>query len=198
MTKKVYHGETPEEIANNIAGNIDEKYQKSIMDFINKAMKKPEISSEVNTGNPVVKKIQIYQADESRINNGEIVIVRTATSTLIAPVLKHSAVKTDISIEISAEGENPLSSGNTSNSDGKILPKVVDNTEMSLFVENNTKSQDGIIPLLVIPHRSEDNDNESSISQILDYFQKYHSEDISIGDFDFSVVHLSGKLIIIK
>jgi len=191
MTNKVYHGETPEEIANSLAGNVDEKYQKSIMDFVNKAMNKPNVSSETNTSDIPVKKISIYQADESRVNNGEIVIVRTATSTLVAPVLKHSTANTEISIEISAAGEKPLTNG-------KILPKVVENTEMSLFVENNTKSQDGIIPLLVIPHRSEDNDNEASILQILDYFQKYHSEDISIGDFDFSVVHLSGKLIIIK
>jgi len=198
MSKKSFRGETPEELAKSIAGQVDEKYQKSLMDIVNKAMNKTGASPDASSNDSAIKKINICRTDDSNPHKREIIIIRTATSTLIAPILIDSSVKTDISIEITPQDTSGFSMIYNRNTDSETISKEIENADVSLSVETNAKSKGGLVPLLVIPHNSEGNDNEASITQIIEFLQLSYTEHIFIENFDFSGVNVAGKLVIIK
>jgi len=178
MGYKTFYAETVEEMEKIIADNIDEKYQKTLMDFIKQTKEKKNAPDY----NPDVKTYNFVQNEESNQTDKRIVILKTTTATLIVPILMYSDGNIDISLEISKQGNNKQT--------------IVNNIPLS--VESDIKSHEGLLPLLVIPHNSEGNDNEGSITQIIDYLLMSFSKHISIQDLAYSEADLTGKFIIIK
>jgi len=164
---KVYRGDTAEELLASMAGNVDEKYQKVIMDIINK-----ERSSEQK---PNTFQFNYLRGEYSTQQHRNIVIVRTATATFIVPILMNTDVNMDITIEIIPDVSNSTLQGEDSH-------RVIGNNETSVCLESDIKSNDGIIPMLVIPHSCEGNNNELAISQILDYLMLSFPERVEVED----------------
>jgi len=169
--KQVFSAETLEDAEKMVADKIDEKYQKSVMDIIRKAKEKKK--------DPNVTTFNFTRTEESNQTDKVIIILKTATSTLIVPVLMHSAGNIDISLEISKQGNEV------------VLPKI------PLSVESDIESHEGLMPLLVIPHQSEGNDNGASISQILGYFLQSFSGNVCVTDFGPFGDNVTGQIVTI-
>jgi len=193
---KVYHGETPEELLESMAGKVDEKYQKEIMKIINEERAKS--ANEASSGDDqAIEEFHFHRSEVSSSNKREIVVLRTATSTLITPILMNKSTNVDISIEIAPEQKSI--SVNDLYPKGEVLSKTIDNPDVSLSVESDIKSQDGVVPLLIIPHECEGNDNDASIAKIIEYLQLSFPDKITVEEMP---VHddtsLTGMMIEIK
>jgi len=187
----VFYGETPEEIAKNMDGHVPEKYLSSIMDIIKEEKEKTKNATDVEV-------LHHSKTEESNPNNIEIVILRTSTSTLIIPALMLSSGHLDISYENTTHSKDHHSLSNTHTNESDVFSKVIDNSEVAFSIESDIKSQDGVVPPLVIPHRCENNDNDNSISKIIDYLQLAFPSRISIENLTSFDSNVTGKRVIIK
>jgi len=186
--------DTLEEAEESISTHVDEKYQKSIMDIIQKAKekkKKPNDDSEVTT-------VNFLRTEESNQTDKYIIILRTTSSTLIVPILMYTGGNIDISLEISNQRKNIQSLIDKTDKNGNVLSRVINNSKVPLTVESDIENHEGLVPLLVIPHKSEDNDNDASISQIINFLKFTYSNHITIRDCESFESDVTIKLVIIK
>ncbi|MCL2064750.1 MAG: hypothetical protein FWG98_10340, partial [Candidatus Cloacimonetes bacterium] len=65
-------------------------------------------------------------------------------------------------------------------------------------IESGIKSQEGFVAPIVIPHKFEENDNDASVSKIIDYFRLHFSDKVSVINLDFGDIDVSGKVIAIN
>jgi len=174
--KKLFEVETLEEAEKMVVEKVEPKYQKGLLEAIRKAFEnKPDKDSGV-------KRYNFTRTEESNQTDKYINILRTPTATLIVPVLMHAPGNIDISLEVSTQEENKYS--------------MVNNTPIA--IESDIKGDEGVVPLLVIPHTCEGNDNEAAIAQIIDFLLKNFSDSVRVDHYENTTTDVSMKLVCIK
>jgi len=186
-------GESPEELLECMTGKIPEKDIKVIMEKMEEMKNKhkkpsddiPEeqqrlINKAIKTAINDVKNAQELDANKPpvfKVNMKEIHVYSTVSSTHVVPFL----FATPVSLEMTLE-ETQQDIGNEGN----------------INVETDINGCDGAVPTLVIPHKCENNNNETSIAQIMEYLQRHFSEHINIEDVECYGSALSMKRITFK
>jgi len=171
-------GLVPDEKIKVIMETMDEmknKYKKPSDDIpeeqqrlINKAIK-----SAINDVK-IAQELDANQPPVFNVNMKEIHVYTTISATHIVPFLFATPVNLEMTIE-ETQQEN--------------------NKESSINVETDINDCDGVVPTLIIPHNCENNNNETSISQIMEYIQRHFSEHINIEDVECYGSALSMKRI---
>ena len=179
-TNKVvnFHAETPEELAKIMEGKIPEKDFQNIMGLVNAVKGK-----EQGIGNPIDKivnnDVNVHKTAENKDIHKHIVLIKTNDSTRIIPVLTNSNVRLEISLDVStSECEN--------------LPED-DITDFN--ISSNSKEINGVSPMIVIPHKYDGNDNQDSISKVIDFILSSYSEHVKVDELECHGVGISGKII---
>jgi len=124
----------------------------------------------------------------------EIIITKTVSSIIIVPVLASS--KTKLSMEVEKVSDD--NSGEPAKNHTTSTSHVISNEEGSICIESSLRSQEGFVAPIVIPHRFEENDNETSVSKIIDYFRLHFPDKVSVVNLDFGDIDVSGKVVTIK
>jgi len=57
------------------------------------------------------------------------------------------------------------------------------------------KEINGVSPMIVIPHKYDGNDNEDSISKVIDFILSSYSEHVKVDELECHGVGISGKII---
>jgi len=207
---RTFQGETPEEILKYMSGIVPEKDIKAIMKNINDIRDKqkestddiPEehqrlikkaIKSAINKVNEtsVTSSVTLLSTNQHPtfiVNKKAIHIYTTSSATHIVPFLFATPVNLEMTLKVSP----PISD----NSLSLTIPE--NKQEYNFNLETDMKGCDGMVPSLVISHKCENNNNETSISQIIEYLQKHFSEYIDIEDVECYGNSLSVKRITFK
>jgi len=172
---KVYEGETAEELMASMSGQVDEKYLKEILDIV----KQDAQSQETEPDNPNTFTFSLVRGENSTCNSKDIIILKTATSTTIVPVLMNTSVNMDITLE--------------------VTPDANDNAQTAILVESDLQYSDGVIPMLVIPHTCEGNDNQAAITQIIEFLLGAYPERFFVQDIPHTQkVDVTAQLVVIQ
>jgi len=62
-------------------------------------------------------------------------------------------------------------------------------------ISSNIKEISNVSPMIVIPHKYDGNDNEDSISKVIDFILSSYSEHVQVNELECHGVGISGKLI---
>jgi len=190
---RAFTAETAEDLLECMTGVLPEKDIKVIMekmDEMKKKYKKPSdeipedqqrlinkaIKSAINDIK-IAQELDANQPPVFNVNMKEIHVYTTISATHIVPFLFATPVNLEMTIE---ETQQEISD------------------ESSINVETDINDCDGVVPTLIIPHKSENNSNETSISQIMEYLQRHFSKHINIEDVECYGSALSMKRITFK
>jgi len=128
----------------------------------------------------------------------EIIITKTVSSIIIVPVLASSKIKLSMEVEKESDDSGGEPAKNQIASSDTTFSQVISNKDGSICIESGIKSQEGFVAPIVIPHKFEENDNDASVSKIIDYFRIHFSDKVSVINLDFGDIDVSGKVVTIK
>ena len=169
-----FHAETPEELAKIMDRKIPEKDFQNIMGLVN-AVKSKEQSKGNSIDKIVNNEVNTIEEDIHK----HIVLIKTNDSTRIIPILTNSNVKLEVSLDVS-----------TSECENQSEDDITD-----FHLSSNIKKINGVSPIIVIPHKYNGNDNEESISKVIDFILSSYSEHVKVNELECHGVGISGKLI---
>jgi hypothetical protein len=164
---KVYYGNTNDDIVELMKGNIPEKDQQKIMEFLNSVDPK----SNEGTNDATVATMTGHNAINDGENNKQIILIKTASSTILVPILANSDMKFNMSFDVSLLGEKECTERDQNVEDGNLSTYSVNSQDGSINIETNITDNEGLVPIILIPHECDGNNNESSISKIIDYLK---------------------------
>jgi len=177
--KKVFVGETAEEIAECLAGQVPEQDFERIMAVINSGL-----GSQVETNITITDEsdMPMHKTYEDESKQEKIFLLKTSDSIRIVPVLMHTKGKLKFSLDISSEEDS----------------SVLDQNQSSFNLASDVKIEDGLTPLISIPYKHEGNDNEASINKVMDFFLQKYAAHIEVEELDCFGQVMSGKVITVK
>ena len=168
-----FEANNPEELAKIMTDKIPEKDFQNIMGLVNSVKKQGidnTIDKTMNRSDEAFKDHEIHK---------HIIITKTKDATRILPILTNSNVKLEVSLDVQTyECENQS-----------------EDDSIDFNISSNIKEIDGIFPQIVIPHKYDGNDNEESISKIIDFFLSSYSEYIQVEELECHGIEMSGKCI---
>jgi len=171
--KKIFVGETAEELAESMAGQVPEEDLQKILAVVNSALEK-----QAEPDNDIIEtKCEMHRTYEDDAHQERIILLKTSESLQIVPVLMH------------AKGKLQLSLG--------VDPQQNDN-EQSFNLASDVKVEDGLTPLITIPYNFDNNDNEAALNKVIDFFLQKYAAHVDVEELDCFGNVVSGKIVTIK
>ena len=168
-SKKVhFHADTPEELAKVMDGLIPEKDLQNIMGLVNSV-----------TGAEHINSFTTQKTDNENNIQKNIVLIKTNDSTRLIPVLTNSNVHLDVSLDVTTSDCHDYQ----------------DDNNIDFQLSSNIIEMEGVLPMIVIPHIFNGNDNEDAISKVIDFLLTTYSENITIDPLECHGIGVTGKII---
>jgi len=182
--KRVFKGETIEELAEAMAGKIPEKDFQNIMSFMSSEMKAQAAVAASAASAASEDTMQLHRTYEDDAGQIRIILFKTANSIRIMPVLTHVKGKLDVSVDV--ESSESASSDDTDMSN---------DPEQTFNLATDINVEDGLVPVISIPYKHDNTDNELSIGKLLDYLLHKYADVLEVEELDCFGNVLEGKVI---
>jgi hypothetical protein len=184
---KVYYGKDADDIAESIKGNVPEDHQKKLMELINTLQE----NADHETGDDIT--------NQKTKQERHIIIVRTAQSTILMPVLMKTNKQFSLSFDITLQESKKYHEDSQRSHENDLLSYVVCNQDGTIKIDSNIKNGEALLPMLIIPHECEGNDNDAALTQIIDFLKLVYPDNISLIDIDqIEEINMTTKALVIR